>query len=356
MDSALAGLDVFASVLPGFALKSSLVLAGAWAADRRCGRMPAASRHLLWAASLAGVVLLLVAELLLPAWTLPLLPSALPAAAGATGAGSQPGSWLAAGWLLFVALGLLRVAAGFIGVARLRSRAMDFDDPGLLADLRQVAAGLGLEGGEIRCRQVAGLPGPCIAGVFRPFLILPEDAPLWEGERRRLVLAHELAHLARRDLLWQAIGQVGAVLAFFQPLAWLALRRLREESERACDDQVLLLGAKASSYAAALLTSAGAAMPGRQLLAAGLGGRDALEVRLLAILAPGVRRRARGRRERALAALFLSALLPLAAIKAGAAKAAGPPAEISPPSPPDPLAPPEPADPVAPPDVPLPPD
>jgi hypothetical protein len=356
MDSALAGLDVFGSVLPGFALKSSLVLAGAWVADRCCGRMPAASRHLLWAASLGGVVLLLVAELLLPAWTLPLLPSAGTAADGAAGPGSQPREWLAAGWLLFVALGLLRVAAGFIGAARLRSRALAFDDPGLLADLRQVAALFGLHGKKIRCSRVAGLPGPCLAGVFRPFLILPEDAPLWEEERRRLVLAHELAHLARRDLFWQALAQIAVVLAFFQPLAWLALRRLREESEKACDDQVLLLGAKPSSYATALLASAGAAKPGRQLLAAGLGGRGALEVRLLAILAPGVRRQTLRRRERALAALFLSALLPLAAMKAGATQAAGPPAEISPPSPPDPLSPPEPADPIAAPDAPSPPD
>lgn len=361
MDAVLTGLAALGSVLPGFALKSTLVLAGAWAADSCCGRVSASSRHLLWAASLAGVLVLLLAELLLPAWTLPMLPSSS-APSGAAGGSFSPRTALAACWLVFAALGLLRVAAGWIWVARLRSRAVAFDDPGLLADARQVAARLELESGEILICRVPGLPGPCVAGLLRPLVILPDDAPRWDAERRRLVFCHELAHLARRDLFWQALAQVAVAAAFFQPLAWLALRRLREESEKACDDQVLRLGGKASSYATALLMSTGVSRAGRPLLAAALGEKSELESRLLAVLAPGVRREAQGRRERALAVLGLVALLPLASLKAGNAPAAKLPpapvaekAEVSPPSPPDPLAAEAPADPVAPPSEPSPP-
>ena len=357
---AVTGLVALGSVLPGFALKSTLVLAGAWAADRCCGRVSASSRHLLWAASLAGVLVLLLAELLLPAWTLPLLPSSSSSAPSGAALGVfSPGTALAACWLVFAALGLLRVAAGWIGVARLRSRAVAFDDPGLLADAREVAARLGIENGNFHICRVSGLPGPCVAGLLRPLVILPEDSPRWDAERRRLVLCHELAHLARRDLFWQALAQVAVAAASFQPLAWLAWRRLREESEKACDDQVLRLGGKASSYATALLMSTRVSRTSRPLLAAALGEKSELESRLLAVLAPGVRREAQGRRERALAVLGLVALLPLASLKAGNAPAARLPsapvadkAEVSPPSPPDPLAAEAAADPVAPPSEP----
>lgn len=362
MDAVVTFLAALGSVLPGFALKSTLVLAGAWAADRSCSRISASNRHLLWAASLSGVLLLLIAELLLPSWTLPLLPSSASAPSGAARGVVSPVTALAACWVVFAVLGLVRVAAGWIGVARLRSGAVAFDDPGLLADAREVAARLGVETGKFHICQVSGLPGPCVAGLLRPLVILPEDAPRWDAERRRLVLCHEMAHLARRDLFWQAVAQVAVAAAWFQPLAWLAMRRLREESEKACDDQVLRLGGKASSYATALLMSTGVSRTSRPLLAAALGERSELESRLLAVLTPCVRRETQGRRERVLAALFLVTLLPLASIKAGNAKPGKLPpapvadkAEVSPPSLPDPVVAEEPADPVAAPSEPSPP-
>ena len=60
------------------------------------------------------------------------------------------------------------------------------------------------------------------------------------------VLLHELAHLRRRDPLWQLVAHCGLALHWFNPLAWFAVRRLRIEQERACDDFVLRAGIRAS--------------------------------------------------------------------------------------------------------------
>ena len=55
-------------------------------------------------------------------------------------------------------------------------------------------------------------------------------------EQQRGVLAHELAHLVRRDPLWLGIAQVMERLFFLQPLNWLARRELQVTAEYVCDD------------------------------------------------------------------------------------------------------------------------
>jgi beta-lactamase regulating signal transducer with metallopeptidase domain len=58
----------------------------------------------------------------------------------------------------------------------------------------------------------------------------------WTLDRRRAVLLHELAHVRRRDLVGHTIGRFACALYWFHPLVWTAAKRLRSESERACDD------------------------------------------------------------------------------------------------------------------------
>ncbi len=242
------------------AVKSTLVLAFAWTIDRFLVRAPAASRHLLWAAGLAGLLVLPAAELLLPAFSLPILPAPAGAPGGAAPRLPAGGLWpRPAGRSWARPSSCCGPPAGWLRGGRVCGRGpVAFDDPGLLADLRgRRRPGSVSRTGRSFAGRVAGLPGPCVAGGWRPFVILPEEASRWDGERRRLVLGHELAHLARRDLGWQALAQLAVALAFFHPLAWLAQRRLRAAGEQACDDQVLRLGAKPSSYAAALLAAAG---------------------------------------------------------------------------------------------------
>ncbi len=78
---------------------------------------------------------------------------------------------------------------------------------------------------------------PRVVGIVRPRLVLPEGIEeRLGGSELEAVLAHELAHVARRDTLWQAFASVLAALFWFDPLVWIARRRLADEAEQACDE------------------------------------------------------------------------------------------------------------------------
>ena len=102
---------------------------------------------------------------------------------------------------------------------------------------------------------------------------------------------------------------------WFNPLVWLAARQMLTERERACDDQVLLSGARASDYADDLLElarSLGAPWATSRVTTA-MARRSQIAGRLLAVLDPHLERKGAGRRSVVFgAALTLGALLPLA--------------------------------------------
>ncbi|HXT50015.1 MAG TPA: HEAT repeat domain-containing protein [Thermoanaerobaculia bacterium] len=101
-----------------------------------------------------------------------------------------------------------------------------------LVDLLREEAGMR---GHVRLTRAAGLPSPIALG--RAEICLP-DAALAEldREQQESMLAHEVAHLARRDPAWLAIAGVVERLLFFQPLNRLARRRIQESAEYLCDD------------------------------------------------------------------------------------------------------------------------
>lgn len=90
-------------------------------------------------------------------------------------------------------------------------------------------------------------------GALKPRVLVPEGADQWTERRMRAVLGHELAHVRRHDWFVQLIGECARAIYWFNPLVWLACHRLRQESERACDDAVLSLGVESTEYAAELL-------------------------------------------------------------------------------------------------------
>ncbi|WP_271007537.1 M56 family metallopeptidase [Paucibacter sp. B51] len=100
---------------------------------------------------------------------------------------------------------------------------------------------------------------PALLGCWRPRLVLPQDfVQRFSAEERELVLAHEQGHAARHDNALRALAWALAALQWFNPLVWLALPRLRQDQELACDAQVLARRPEAwPVYAQALLKAQG---------------------------------------------------------------------------------------------------
>lgn len=196
-----------------------------------------------------------------------------------------------AAWLGGAIIVLTRLAVGTLRVGRQARRAQLFTDTHLLGDVQLLARTHGVT------RPVTVLQSdtdcvPVTWGTIYPVLLLPPAAAQWTPERRKIVAMHEIAHIARMDSLTQLIAHMAAAVFWFQPLAWLAVRRSRHEREKACDDFVLANGVAASQYAADLLalsrTLPLASTPGFHAIS--VAGPSELEARVRAILSVTVTR------------------------------------------------------------------
>src|SRR5205085_11592476 len=155
-------------------------------------------------------------------------------------------------------------------------------------------------------------------GPPNPRVTLPPAAADWPPTRCAAVLHHELAHVKRLDALTQLVAQAALALHWFNPLAWMAVRQMRLEREKACDDFVLAAGAKPSDYAHDLLEIVTQLGSRREYaVALAMARKSQFEGRLLAVLDP---RRNRAGLSRAAvlgtAVLAVALLLPLAALPA----------------------------------------
>lgn len=96
---------------------------------------------------------------------------------------------------------------------------------------------------------------PRVEGVFRPRVVVPVGL---DPERAAMVLAHEEAHVRRRDPLWSFLADLVCAGLWFAPPVWLCAAAMRAEAEAACDAAALdRTGAPRRAYAHLLLDHAG---------------------------------------------------------------------------------------------------
>jgi TonB family protein len=149
--------------------------------------------------------------------------------------------------------------------------------------------------------------------------LLPEEARGWSGERRRVVLLHELAHVLRGDAATHLLARTALAVHWWNPLAWTMWREFLKERERATDDLVLGTGTVASEYAGHLLGIARTmqARPACAVAGVAMARRSQLEGRLLAILDGRTARGQQGRAATVAAVVLAVAIMaPLAAVRA----------------------------------------
>lgn len=163
--------------------------------------------------------------------------------------------WMLSIWGLGVALIVGWSLSGFAGVWWITRHAHPVEDESWHDLLDELADRL-LIYQSVQLLVSPRIVSPMTWGVIRPVVLLPVDADDWSEDRRRSVLLHELAHVKRGDSLIQFVAQLGCALHWFNPMAWHALKKMRMEQEKACDDLVLVNGTRASEYASHLLAIA----------------------------------------------------------------------------------------------------
>ena len=144
-------------------------------------------------------------------------------------------SWhlmLIAGWLAGALLALARLVTSFVRLERLLARAEPIDDAKLCTDVTALAIQADITAP--RLASLDDLASP-IATRGRRVLLPRWAIELLDREQLRAMLAHETAHIARRDPAWKFLIATWCALFWFVPLAPLARRRLDEIAELACD-------------------------------------------------------------------------------------------------------------------------
>jgi beta-lactamase regulating signal transducer with metallopeptidase domain len=189
-------------------------------------------------------------------------------------------------WLL---VGIARLASFILARQSLRRRLVDRHpvlDPAVASALRALAGKRPIEVSASRRIQT-----PMVIG--RNELCLPSRALIeLAPEELEAVLAHEIAHLRRRDDAWLTLATVVERLFFIQPLNALALRRLRAIAECSCDDWAVRStrspAALASALARVATWLAGAPVAPAEI---GMASRESLALaRVRRILDPNAKR------------------------------------------------------------------
>jgi len=315
------------------ALKATLLAGAALALAAVLRAQSAALRHWVLTTGIVCVAALPLLTLVVPSWHIPVSSSAPPPSAavrpgavvavtimpqGVAGT-EQPDGRTAARqslaasapllvWIVGAALSALMFVVGLVRLRAIGRAATRVVDPRRIGLLDELARAAGVR------RPVALLQSANAAllvtwGVGRPKIVLPPAARDWDDERWRIVLCHELAHIRRGDWLLQIFARAVLALNWFNPIMWLACRRLQRESEHACDDAVLGAGVDATDYASHLVELARTLTRPRAVLPApAMARRSTLEGRIAAMLNARLNRRPLTSSARVATAVALMAL------------------------------------------------
>lgn len=168
-----------------------------------------------------------------------------------------PGRWLFLLGLSFSSFMLLRRLAGTIALRRLVHRCDDLDperDRALLGRVDELAHASGLRDAPVVKLLPERVPGAFVTGGRSPrILISPALIESLKPDELDAILAHELAHIAARDLPVMVVAGLLRDLVAWNPVAHLALRRLVAEREFEADRQAAAVTGKPLAVASSLV-------------------------------------------------------------------------------------------------------
>lgn len=255
-------------------------------------------------------------------------------------------SWhlmLIAGWLAGTLLALVRLGGGWLKLESLLRGASSIDNDALKTDAMALAIEAGVAAPKLAAHDELASP---IAARGRRILLPRWAVELLDREQLRAMLAHETAHIARRDPSWKFATALWCAVFWFVPFAPLARRRLDEIAELACDAWAALHLGDGRSLAECLAECAERRIAGfDSSLAPAMARRGSPLLQRIDHLIDGVpmNTQVAGVRAGIVAALalaFAAFALPGISLRIASAQPAPPPAPPAAPAPPSPPAPP----------------
>ena len=247
--------------------QSGLVAAAALLAARLTRRASGRAQHAFLATAL---VLTALVPALAIFWSAAMPPSLSTAARLLPHAASASNDNLAVAVAVFYALAVAHAVLALAWASRrsrsLRANARPCRDPRVVSDVTVMVSD--------------HVASPVTTGVFRPAILFPASLRI-EDEALRAVVAHELAHVRRRDVLVQWVLEVATLAVAFHPLVRALKRRAAVAREIACDEAVAPALVEPRLYAHTLLSLAS-----RTPMTCGMpafGDVAALELRLLSL-------------------------------------------------------------------------
>ncbi|MHB8146040.1 MAG: M56 family metallopeptidase [Vulcanimicrobiaceae bacterium] len=233
----------------------------------------AATRYTVWFAALVALVLLPVSGMVSFGDS-----SALPSAVirtttvvsqVASQAANAAGLWLAALWLAGVGVCTTRLVLSYVRIAGI---------------MRSSVSAPHLGEGVFTSASIAV---PVAAGFIHPMVIIPDEmAGALDRADLEGIVAHERAHIRRRDILGNLIQRLVESVCFFNPWVYVIGRQLIREREAACDDWAVLSSIDPDRYASCLATLARrkTRYPSQLLTPSAIGSRQMLVGRIARLL------------------------------------------------------------------------
>jgi beta-lactamase regulating signal transducer with metallopeptidase domain len=119
---------------------------------------------------------------------------------------------------------------------------------------------------------------PLMLGYFKPLVLIPASMlSQFPPEQIEAILAHEIAHIYRRDYLVNLLQSWLEIIFFFHPALWWMSTVVRDEREKCCDDLAVRISGDSLVYAKALASVEGMRQPFPLVMSLGAGRRGLLQ-------------------------------------------------------------------------------
>lgn len=189
-------------------------------------------------------------------------------------------------WLMGYLFFSLRWAGSLYYLHRLKTRDVFPLEYAWQLQMKKLSKRMGLQS-PISLLESSRIQTPMVIGYFKPAILLP--AGLLTGispQQLEAILAHELAHIIRKDFLVNMVLAFGETLFFYHPAYWWMSHQISIEREHCCDDVAISFCGDPFIYAKTLTNLAEMKITPPSLSLAMTGSRGSLLERIQRILQP----------------------------------------------------------------------